>query len=287
MPVKEKSAKQHHVAHRHERRTKKFLKVYAPYIPLLLIVGCGFFITASAEFKSTNGTVKSYATDVSDSGLLEVTNSIRAQEGLTPLKLNGSLDASAQSKANDMRQHDYWSHATPDGQQPSDFISGYDYSKTAENLAYGFNSSKATVNGWMNSASHRANVLDPDIQDIGFGIINVPNYQGQGPQTLVVAFYGQPAILASSQQAVASANEQQSISFAQHITGGNAPWSSLVVGIFIGASIMYLTLTNARRLRKLVREGERFVIKHPLLDITLVAFIALAAIASQTVGKIH
>lgn len=287
MPVKEKSTKQHHVAHRHEKRTKKFLKVYAPYIPLLLVVGCGFFITASAEFKRTPGSVKSYSTDVSDSSLLEATNNARAKEGLKPLKLNDSLDASAQSKANDMRQRDYWSHTSPDGQKPSDFISGYEYSKTAENLAYGFNSSKATVNGWMNSTSHRANVLDQNIQDIGFGIVNVPDYQGQGPQTLIVAFYGQPATLASSEQAAQASNEQQTISFAQHITGGKAPWASLVVGIFIGASVMYLTLTNARRLRKLVRDGERFVIKHPLFDITLVALIALAAIASQTVGKIH
>lgn len=287
MPVKEKVRRSHHVAHKSEKRSKKFMKVYAPYIPLLLIVGLGFFITASSELGRTQASVKSYATDISDSGLLEATNSIRAREGLNPLRLNESLDASAQSKANDMRQRDYWSHTTPDGQQPSDFISDYDYSKTAENLAYGFNSSKAAVNGWMNSSSHRANILDPEIQDIGFGVANAENYQGQGPQTLVVAFYGQPATLASSQKAEPAVNEQKNISFAQYITGGNAPWSSLAAGVFIGGAVMYLTLVNARRLRKLLRKGERFVIKHPLLDITIVAFIALAAIASQTVGKIH
>jgi Cysteine-rich secretory protein family len=287
MPIKEKVRRSHHVAHKHEKRNKKFLKVYAPYIPMLLIVGCGFFMAASAEFKHPPGTVKSYATDISDSGLLEATNNVRTRAGLRPLKLDDSLDSSAQSKANDMSQHDYWSHISPGGQKPSDFISGYSYAKTAENLAYGFNSSKATINGWMNSSGHRANVLDPEIQDIGFGIVNIADYQGQGPQTLVVAFYGQPATLAGTEQASPATNEPKNISFAQHITGGNAPWSSLAIGIFIGSVTMYLTLTHARRLRKLAREGERFVIKHPLLDITLVALIALAAIASQTIGKIH
>lgn len=287
MPVKDRSTRRHHVAHRREKRTKKFLKVYAPYIPLLMIVGSGIFMAASTEFKAAPESVKSYATDMSDSGLLEVTNEIRTREGLKPLNLNESLDASAQSKANDMRQKDYWSHTSPDGQQPSDFITDYTYSKTAENLAYGFNSSEAALRGWMNSSSHRSNVLDPDMKDIGFGIVNIPNYQNGGPQTLVVAFYAEPSTIPGEAQVAASTNDQKDISFAQYVTGGNAPWSGLIAGLFIGAIAMYLTLTNARRLRKLVHQGERFVIKHPLLDVTLVALLVLAAIASQTVGKIH
>jgi hypothetical protein len=50
----------------------------------------------------------------------------------------------------------------------------------------------------MNSPEHRANILNTSYKDVGFGIINIPNYQGDGPQTLVVAMYASPASVASS-----------------------------------------------------------------------------------------
>ena len=287
MPVKEKSRRSHHVTHKKEKRTKHFLKVYAPYIPLLLIVGCGLFMAGDAEFKRSQGTVASYATDVSDSGLLEETNEMRTREGLQPLTFDNALDQSAQAKADDMKKRDYWSHATPDGQQPWEFISNYSYAKAAENLAYGFNSSHTTVAGWMNSQAHRANIMDADLQDVGFGIVNVPDYQGNGPETLIVAFYGEPSVLAGSSQPLNLSNEAKDISYVQSVTAGRAPWAGLAAGILIGCIAMYLVLTHAHRLRKLVREGERFVVHHPLFDITLVALMALAALASQSVGKIY
>jgi hypothetical protein len=50
---------------------------------------------------------------------------------------------------------------------------------------------------------------------------------------------------------------------------------------------MYLLIKHARGLRKALRGSEKFIIKHPLFDITLVALLALAALVSQSVGTIY
>lgn len=291
MPLKSKIHRPHHSAHKNERRSKRFLKVYAPYIPLLLIVGCGLFLSTQQELSKTPGQVKSYATDIADEGLLTETNNMRAQEGLAVLTFNEELDKAAQAKAEDMSKHDYWSHNTPDGQQPWDFIlkDNYNYSKAAENLAYGFSSSKAVVAGWMNSSGHRVNILDTNLSNVGFGVVNAPNYQGTGPQTVVVAMYGKPSsdLAGASALNTHAAPEPKKISFLQSITANNARWSSFVAGIAIGAAIAYLFVKYARVIRRQIKQGEKFVISHPLFDATLIAFLALATILSQTIGIIY
>jgi hypothetical protein len=137
--------------------------------------------------------VLAYATNISRSDLLYYTNQARAQNGLGPLNLNSKLNTSSQNKAQDMITYDYWAHTSPSGVEPWYWFdqAGYAYSAAGENLAYGFDSSSGTVTGWMNSASHRANVLG-DYVDVGFGIADGANYQG-GPNTVVVAHYGKPA----------------------------------------------------------------------------------------------
>lgn len=296
MPLKSKSNRTHHVAHRKERRTKRFLKVYAPYIPLLVIVLSGLWLSAHQELRDIRGSVASYATDMSDSGLLEATNSRRSAEGLAPLKFNNQLDTAAQSKAKDMAQKNYWSHNTPDGREPWVFIEGvqYKYRKAAENLAYGFTTSPATVNGWMNSPGHRANIMDPELREVGFGVIDIPDYQGKGPQTLVVAMYGQPAVLDDSIQlpvksdaSPVAAQKPQKISIIQSLTAGKAPWSTFIIGVVTGGVVMYLTVKHARVLRRSLITSERFVIHHPLFDVTLVALLILAFIAGQNIGNIY
>lgn len=296
MPVKSKANRPHHVAHKRERRSKHFLKVYAPYIPLLLIVSCGLFLSGQNELQTFKGAVKSYATNTTDDGLLKNTNDMRAAEGLSPLSYNLVLDAAAQAKAEDMAAKNYWSHKTPEGNEPWVFIdkNEYAYRKAAENLAFGFATSKSTVAGWMNSPGHRANILDPDLKEVGFGIVNVPDYQGQGPETVVVAMYGQPlgtniasATPQTEKPVLSTPLEPQKISYLQTITNGKAPWSTFVAGILVGGIVMYLVVSHARRLHKALRNSEQFVIRHPLFDITMVALITLIAVASQNIGTIY
>lgn len=178
---------------KHQPRTKDFLKVYWPYVPLLAIVIFGMVLSSQYRPRFRGG-VLAYATSMSQQALLNATNSQRASYGQGNLALNSALNQAAQSKANDMAARDYWSHDTPEGNPPWVFIdaSGYVYQKAGENLAYGYATSEDAVIGWMNSPSHKDNVLG-DYIDVGFGFANNSNYQGTGPETIVVAMYGKPA----------------------------------------------------------------------------------------------
>lgn len=192
-----------HPSHRkrhgkHQRHSQPFVKVYWPYIPLLVIVLAG--LTLSGWQPRHNKGVLAYATEVSTAGLLGSTNEKRSAHGKTLLSLNNKLNQAAQAKADDMANRDYWSHNTPEGKEPWIFIdqAGYVYKQAGENLAYGFTTSSDTVNGWMNSASHKANMLDGAYQEVGFGFANSSNYQSSGPQTIVVAMYGNPQVAAAT-----------------------------------------------------------------------------------------
>lgn len=290
MPLKSKN-RPHHTTHRKEKRTKRFLKVYAPYIPLLLIVASSLVFLSPGHRAENKGKVLGYAHDLNAQGLLSETNKMRLQNGLDPLRDNSALDKAAQLKAADMGLKNYWSHVTPEGKKPWDFINTaeYSYKKAAENLAYGFDNNKTTVTGWMNSPGHRANLLDPDLKEVGFGIVNVPNYQNEGQETLVVALYAQPGQLNDRTILSAqSANQSsQKISYLQSVTQGKAPWSTFITGIFIGAIISYLLVKHMRRIKKVVVDGERFVLHHPLLDLTLIALAVFGLLLHQTVGVIH
>lgn len=176
----------------HHSRTHRYVKMYWPYLPMVAILALSFVVN-SWLVNSPHG-VLGYATDVSVQNLYDGTNAQRSANGEAALALNSQLDQAAQAKANDMAARDYWSHNTPDGQTPWTFIvaAGYSYQTAGENLAYGFDTSAGTISGWMNSPEHRANILNTAFKDVGFGIANAANYQGSGPQTIVVAMYAAP-----------------------------------------------------------------------------------------------
>lgn len=176
--------------------TKTHAKVYWPYLPLIAILLGGLFLNVWQPLQSNKPATLAYSTEMSRSGLLSSTNSRRASDGKSGLAQNSQLNAAAQAKANDMVGRDYWSHNTPDGNPPWIFIDaqGYNYTKAGENLAYGFSTSDATVTGWMNSPSHKANMLDGTFTEVGFGFANSPNFVGTGNATVVVAMYAKPVV---------------------------------------------------------------------------------------------
>jgi uncharacterized protein YkwD len=185
-------------AGQHHKQTKHYSKAYWPYLPIVAIVSFGLVL--NVWMSQWHRTTLGYATDMSVQALLDGTNNQRNANGQASLGLNGLLNQAAQNKANDMAARNYWSHNTPDGQTPWTFISavGYNYQKAGENLAYGFATAGDTITGWMNSPEHRANILNASYQEVGFGIVNIPNYQSNGPQTLVVAMYALPASVAAA-----------------------------------------------------------------------------------------
>ncbi len=193
----------------HHQRNDHYMKTYWPYIPIIAIVAVGLF--CNSFLGNIHKSVLGYATDMSIAELATTTNAQRSSNGLGSLALNNQLASAAQAKANDMVARDYWAHNTPDGATPWTFFTaaGYSYQTAGENLAYGFDSSDATVTAWMNSAEHRANILNTTYTDVGFGVANSPDYQGTGPETIVVAEYGspQPSVAAATSNAPPPAHQ--------------------------------------------------------------------------------
>jgi hypothetical protein len=56
---------------------------------------------------------------------------------------------------------------------------GYQWSFTGKNIAAGYTTPQAVVNGWINSPGHRANMLNPNYQEIGIGYHYLSNDTGQ------------------------------------------------------------------------------------------------------------
>lgn len=128
---------------------------------------------------------------ISESQMLVKINQIRESRGLSGLALNGNLAGAAHAKAQDMFSKNYWAHFSPDGStSPWGFIkgSGYNYLYAGENLAKGFTDSNDVVNAWMNSPSHRDNLLSPKYKDVGFAI-SEGNLLGEDT-VLVVEMFG-------------------------------------------------------------------------------------------------
>jgi uncharacterized protein YkwD len=316
----------------HQKRSKQFHHVYLPYLPLVVSILASVLLSGWSPKSAT----LAYATNVSQSGLLQATNTERANNGQGALTLNQQLNSAAQAKANDMVARNYWSHNTPDGQEPWVFVNnaGYKYLKAGENLAYGFSDSTSTITGWMNSPSHKSNMLDSAFNEVGFGYANSADFNGSGPETVVVAMYAKPQTLASTSQPAAptpapaaqpvqqNAPDQATpaapveqptapveskpedtpafstdmaglepvsvpVSRVEAITKGEAPWAVFGVGLVIGLSIMALLMKHGLALRHLLRDSEKFVLHHPLLDSTLIGLLVLGITLSRTVGFIR
>jgi hypothetical protein len=80
--------------------------------------------------------------------------------------------------------------------------------------------------------------------------------------------------------------QQASITLLQKLTKGRAPWSAAGISI-LSIVVVFLWLTkHAYNLKKMVIDGEHFFMHHPLLDVVVVAFVALAVYLSQSTGVI-
>lgn len=115
-----------------------------------------------------------YSSEITQQKVLDLTNQERSSQGLSQLKYNPVLSLSAQNKAQDMFDNNYWAHNSPQGKTPWDFFTaaGYQYSVAGENLAKDFYDTDSVVKAWMKSPTHRDNILNPKYEEIGIGVVN-------------------------------------------------------------------------------------------------------------------
>lgn len=169
---------------------------------------------------STTGTfsVLSKVSNITTAELLSGTNTQRQEAGLAKLTLNDKLSQAAFYKAQDMLAGNYWAHTSPSGVEPWKWFAdaGYNYSYAGENLAKNYPTATATVDAWMDSPSHRENILNGHYVDVGFAVVD-GTLEGQNT-TLVVALYGSPVTAAA-----VTPNKETTETFSAATTGVGTP----------------------------------------------------------------
>lgn len=136
--------------------------------------------------------VLGFASNITPEQVIELTNQKRAEQGLSPLTINSRLNEAAQRKAGDMFAFNYWAHASPSGRDPWAFFRevGYKYLYAGENLARDFLNSEGVVEAWMNSPTHKDNILNSNYKEIGLAVVN--GTLNGVETTLVVQLFGTP-----------------------------------------------------------------------------------------------
>jgi len=124
--------------------------------------------------------------------IVSQTNAFRASQGLSQLNENSALDAAASKKLTDMVNGQYFAHNSPAGVSPWKWIedSQYNYLYAGENLAIGFLKAKDVVTAWIDSPSHRANLINSNYKEIGVAVAPAKIQGEEG--ILVVQMFASP-----------------------------------------------------------------------------------------------
>lgn len=113
--------------------------------------------------------------------VIRLVNKIRQENGLKSLSANWELSRVARYKSQDMVDNRYFAHNSPVYGTPFQMIKsfGISYRTAGENIAYGYKTPQAVVDGWMNSSGHRANILNSSYTQIGVGYVANGHYWTQ------------------------------------------------------------------------------------------------------------
>jgi uncharacterized protein YkwD len=105
-----------------------------------------------------------------EQAVVNATNKVRAQYGCPALRTDGRLQAATYRHSNDMARRGFFSHT---GSDKSTFVTrqqaaGYKW-PVSENIAYGYRDANKLVAAWMNSPSHKKNIINCKARAVGVG----------------------------------------------------------------------------------------------------------------------
>lgn len=181
----------HHffIPHKKNKYRAKALHLDALGVYFVLVVCITLILN---QLQRSDGSILGYATDITIQKVYELVNNEREKYGLDPLEYNEQLSEAAHMKATDMFTRNYWNHYGPDGTTPWEFIlgAGYDYEYAGENLAKNFMFSDGVVKAWMNSPTHKENIVRAEYTEVGYAVAN--GILNGEETTLVVQMFGTP-----------------------------------------------------------------------------------------------
>jgi len=137
-----------------------------------------------------SGGILGYASNISANDVVSQINQQRQNSGASALTTNSTLNQAAFAKAQNMLAQQYWAHVAPDGTQPWFFFkqAGYSYSIAGENLARDFSDTSDMVSAWMQSPTHKENIMNARYRETGVAVVNGTLLGTE--TTLVVQLFG-------------------------------------------------------------------------------------------------
>ena len=177
----------------HESKSASLDKLQKTALSLMAVLALLTFIGANLQallWQSSEWLVSTVLPAV----VVQLTNEERADNSAVPLQRNTTLDQAAKLKAEHMAKNEYFSHFSPDGVSPWYWFdqAGYVYAHAGENLAIHFTDSSEVVDAWMDSPTHRQNIVNGIYTEIGVG---TAKGKFDGYDTVyVVQLFGTPAI---------------------------------------------------------------------------------------------
>ena len=135
--------------------------------------------------------LSAYFSDITSEKIIELTNIERIKSGQKSLTANQLLTQAAYKKGQAILEAQTFKHNFNDKKFSQWIIdSGYKYSYVGENLAIDFINSKNLINAWLDSETHKRNLLNPYYTEIGIAIIE-GKFLNQD-SILVVQIFGAP-----------------------------------------------------------------------------------------------
>lgn len=241
---------------------------------LSISIVSAFFFTLNIPDILTSVASNSQLSSILPSILIELTNEERNQISIDKLNSNEQLNKAAQMKAEDMASKDYFSHTNPEGKRSWHWLQdvGYKYQYAGENLAVNFYESEAVTVAWMNSPTHKANIVKSAYTEIGTG---VATGTFNGVNSIYVAqVYADPFIEATvNNQAsvIGSFNPDSLKNFFSYLLYDN---HDLTNRIFIGLLIfVFIALTLTIFVKFKIQH--RHLIRNALIICTLIIILLL------------
>lgn len=103
--------------------------------------------------------------------MIRLVNVERAKAGCGAVHVDDRLTTASRLHSQDMADQSYFSHTSLDGRSPWDRMRTQGYTDgSGENIAAGQATPAAVMSSWMNSAGHKANILNCSSVAIGVGI---------------------------------------------------------------------------------------------------------------------
>lgn len=146
-----------------------------PPLAALLLVGAALASSApaasAASCAGATRTVASQGSAKAEAAVRCLVNQRRTAAGLKPLAFSAKAAKAAQGHTDDMVRRRYFDHVSPGGSSVADRVNhtGMKWRSVGENIAVGQRTPASVMKSWMNSAGHRANIMNADFTVLGVG----------------------------------------------------------------------------------------------------------------------